>query len=440
MKMIARCKARGIPVIVCTPPANERDLAPLGIPDVTGISTAERKELESQLQLASDLMTADPEAAASAARRAIALALDHAGAHYQLGRALFEQGRFDQSAAEFRSALDLDTMPWRPPSGSVAAIRTAAERGGVPVCDLERVFRAASPGGSVGWELMADHVHPSLRGQYEIARALIATLEGIPGPVGVAPGATGAIPGFAELTSALGDNPYERFAASCAMRRLAETPLFRATNPGFFERHDAICREVESGADAAVLEQIRRWQDPATHAAEIRSISGMIGYALLNTGRAVEAEQAFKAAAGSVTPYGSRELEYRYMTLVCRQMSAGKVMEADRAEALRAIGRGRAILSLGPSKTGATELYVGLLLQLCGDFAGSIPLLEVAHDRLQGPSRLAPAEALAAAYVRAGRVDHAAALLDAGIGAGGVSAGEYRKIRQRILPRREGGG
>jgi hypothetical protein len=116
-------------------------------------------------------------------------------------------------------------------------------------------------------------------------------------------------------------------------------------------------------------------------------------------------------------------------------MSAGKVMEADRAEALRAIGRGRAILSLGPSKTGATELYVGLLLQLCGDFAGSVPLLEVAYERMQGPSRLTPAEALAAAYVRAGRADKAAALLDAGIGAGGASAGEYRKIRLRILPR-----
>ena len=31
--------------------------------------------------------------------------------------------------------------------------------------DLQKAFREASAGGCVGWELMDDHVHPSLLGQ-----------------------------------------------------------------------------------------------------------------------------------------------------------------------------------------------------------------------------------------------------------------------------------
>lgn len=433
--MVAACARRRVPVIVCTPPANERDLAPLGAADLSALSEAQRCEVERLLGETRVLLPTDPAGAEAAARGVIGLVPNHATAHHLLGTALLGRERLEESAEAFRLAVDLDPMPWRPPSSSVEAIRRAAAKGGAVLCDLQRAFREASPGGSVGWELMDDHVHASLLGQYLIARSIVRALEGVPGELGLASGESGAVADADAMLARLGDNPYERFAAAFAMRRLAGIPFFRDTNPGFFARNDAVCRAVEASADAAVREQMNRWQEPATHTSIVRPISGMVGHAMFGTGRAAEAEPLFRVAAASVTPWGSWELEYRYMELLCRRAAGGELSESDAADVRAALERGRAILSLGESRTGATELYTGLLHQLVGQFAESVPLLETASRRLEGPNRLAPDEALVQALVRTGRTSEAAALIESRVSEGGALAPAYRRIGQRALGR-----
>ena len=72
-------------------------------------------------------------------------------------------------------------MPWRPPTTSLDAIKQAAEENGVPLCDVPTHLRRVSSSAGIGWELMDDHVHPSLKGQYELARALTIALQSLPG-------------------------------------------------------------------------------------------------------------------------------------------------------------------------------------------------------------------------------------------------------------------
>lgn len=447
--MADRCRDRGAPLIVCTPPANERGLAPLGRPDLSGRHESARGEIERDLAAAVAALPNDPVAAESAARRALARAPDHATAHHVLARALLAQGR--DAASEFRAALDLDPMPWRPPSASVQAIRdavrgraaagTGTSAPAVTLCDLERVFRDASPGGSVGWELMDDHVHASLAGQALIARALLRTVESEPGllrgRLRVAPGAAGAIDEPTLLARA-GDNPYDRYAAAWAMAKLARVPFFRDTNPEFLARHERTTREVEAASAPPVLAALRLWQDPATHrgaGGEVRPIGGLVGHALHESGHDAQAEPLFRVAADSVTPLGSWEVEYRCMALLCRRGAKGTLDEADRTEALDAARRAGLVLKLGASKTGATEYYLGLLRQVRGEYAESIAPLEAACEKLPISKRPGPAAALADSFVRTGRPDKAAAFLDAQINAAAGdtrTANELRALRRRI--------
>src|SRR6185369_14601496 len=110
-------------------------------------------------------------------------------AHYLYGRALLDVDEPGRAQNEFQAAIDLDPMPWRPPSKSIQAIRNAVAQHGGVLCDVQQAFRAASPGQCIGWELMDDHVHPSLMGQALMARAIATSLTMIEGPLNVPPSA-----------------------------------------------------------------------------------------------------------------------------------------------------------------------------------------------------------------------------------------------------------
>ena len=67
-------------------------------------------------------------------------------------------------------------MPWRATSALQKALRQAVRERVAQLCDAEDAFRSKSPGGAVGWELLDDHVHPSLQGQALIARTIVESL------------------------------------------------------------------------------------------------------------------------------------------------------------------------------------------------------------------------------------------------------------------------
>ena len=431
-QMIERCKARNVPILVCTLACNERDLAPLGTCDLSSLPPADQQRVAELLATAAERMSGSTAAAIEPLTAALRLAPHHARAHYLLGQALFASGRPEEAAAEFHAAVDLDPMPWRPPDSCIAAIRQAATEHGAVLCDVQQAFREASPGGCIGWELMDDHVHPSLAGQALLARAVVKTLTGMPGPLAVSPAAYQALPSTDEYALRLGDNPYDRYAAAHTLRVLCNIPFFRETNPGAFERHNRVVTELELAMPAPVREAARDWQKPATHAGAQRPISGIIARVLMRTQQYSEAERLLRVAQRCVPLYSSWNLEYVYFMLACREKMQTTLNDEDRRIAADAIERGRFLLQLGRSESGMAERYVGRMHQLRGEFAEAIPLLLAARKKVSGMDLVATDAALIDAYVKTGDVARARALATDGIEHSGEFAEQYRRFLTTI--------
>jgi tetratricopeptide (TPR) repeat protein len=388
-RMLDTVAAAGVPAVVCTTAANEAGLAPLGTGD------------------------------AAAARFAEATRLAAAG---------------DRAAARgaFLEARDLDTMPWRPVAATEAAIRRAAETRDVVFCDVAEVFRGLSPEGATGWDLLDDHVHPSLRGQAEIARAVVATMADLPERLRVDPARAAALADWRAYAERLGTNAYDDYRVNHTLRTLFGVPFMKRTNAAAHARFEAACRDAEARMTPAVREAAREWQSMRPHAGGLRPITGMVAKALMRENRIAEAERLYSIARTQVPDYTSWYLEYVYFSLACRERIAGGLTEAERDEAIAAIAQGEFLLRRGYSQTGMAERYVGRLHQLTGEWAEAIPFLEAARGRLVNEDRVACDQALVLSLVKSGSQAAAEALVADGEANAGRFAPLYGRMRASL--------
>jgi lysophospholipase L1-like esterase len=395
-RIIDAASGAGVPVIACTTASNESGLAPLGDgPDAP---------------------------AAFAEGRAHAAAGDRAAARMA-----------------FLRARDLDTMPWRPTSGTEDAIRAAATDGGAALCDIADRFRSMTTEAATGWDLLDDHVHLSVRGQAEAARAILDTLAGLPGLPGVTPERLAALPGWEVYAQRLGANPWDDYRVHHTLRVLFGVPFMKRSNREAFERFDQLCREAEARMSPAELGAAREWQTSTPHAGGMRPITGMVARVLLREGRAGDAAPLYAIAARQVPRYTSWQLEYTYFLLACRERVAGALTEEERAAAAEAIADGRFLLQFGHSSTGLTERYVGRLHQLRGEWAEAIPYLLDARPRMAAEDLVACDQALITSYLRCGRTADARALAERGIRESGRFAGVYRQLLEQVMRAGAGG-
>lgn len=438
--LIDRCKARGVPVVVCPPPCNEAGLAPLGTPDDTDVPESARAQVAEWLATAAAALDHHDHEVAIASLDAVAeLNPNDARMWYLRGRALGDRGDADGAAAAYRAAVDFDPMPWRPPSASVDAVRQAARKHGAVLCDLPTIFRAASPGGAVGWDLMADHVHPTVRGEALISRSIVRVMDQLPVPVRVAPETAAALAPDETYAERLCLSVYDEYAAAHAMRTLGKIPFFAQSNPGFYERFDSQCREIEAGSPAPVVAELHAWQDPASHKGEWRPVTGMVAQAVFGQGDYARAEPLFDGARRAVTPYGSWELQYTAFMLICRAQLQGGLTEQDRAIALDEIERGRFVIRNGWSTTGAAERYTGEMLSLVGNHDQAIATLLAGRAKLPQAAQVAVDGDLVRSYLAIGRFDEADAVARAGIDAAGRYAPYYLQMAEQVRAAKGGG-
>jgi hypothetical protein len=384
-RMLDTVAAAGVPAVVCTTAANEAGLAPLGTGD------------------------------AAAARFAEATRLAAAG---------------DRAAARgaFHEARDLDTIPWRPVAATEAAIRRAAETRDVVFCDVAEVFRGLSPAGATGWDLLDDHVHLTLRGQAEVARAVVGTLAALPAAVRVEPASAAALPDWKAYAERLGTNEWDDYRVNHTLRILFGVPFMKRSNQAAWARFETACREFEAGLSPSLRDAAREWQSMRPHAGGLRPITGMIARVMMREKKVADAEKLYGIAKTQVPDYTSWYLEYVYFQLACREKLAGSLTDADRAEAAAAIGQGKFLLRSGYSQTGLTERYVGRLHQLRGEWPESIPFLEAARTRLVNEDRVACDQALVLSYAKAGDRAAAERLIADGIANSGRFAPLYRQM------------
>ena len=430
--MIDRCHARGVPVVICTEPSNERDLAPIGTEKLGQLGTAKEAEVERLLTGGMELSTQSPTQAIVSLNAALAIYPDHARAHFHLGKALAAAGHELEAVKHFARARDLDALPWRTPDSSQAAIVRATEVHGAPVCDLEKIFRRASPGGAIGWELMDDHVHPTLAGQALMARAWVESLTHMEGKVQVATNVFARLASDEEYARRLGDNPLDRYTVAHTMRVIFDIPFMRQNNPGAYARFNQLANEIEGAYPPEVVEVMREWQTAKPHAGGKRPLTGMAARVLMRQGKFAEALELLGIAQQSVPAYTSWHMEYVYFALACQEKLHGTLSEVQKAEALDEIKQGEFLLRNGFSDSGLAERYVARLHQLRGEFAEAIPFLNVSRQKLGGMDLVAADEALVVSYINTGDFAAARALANTGVEHSGNFAKFYRRMLEAI--------
>jgi tetratricopeptide (TPR) repeat protein len=131
-RLLAKYRAAGIPVFIGTLASNERDQPPFA----SGTDPA-----------------------------------DSALARFEQARALDAAGDHAAARIEYLAAKDRDELRFRAPESFNDLIRTAAQRQGATVVDVQGALAAASRNGIIGAELMLEHVHPNVEGYFHLATA-----------------------------------------------------------------------------------------------------------------------------------------------------------------------------------------------------------------------------------------------------------------------------
>ncbi len=185
-EVVAAAKAADVPILLCTMPRNARRFAP--IRSVFSESVRGNAELRARWESlygrarAALDSTPDPEMARRAAallREAETIDATPARLHYAMGEAMERAGDLEGARAAFLRAVDLDAFPMRTQSWADAVIREVAAAERVPLVDVRAVFDGAGPYGLAGDELIYDNVHPTFRGHYVVADAMLKALVGV---------------------------------------------------------------------------------------------------------------------------------------------------------------------------------------------------------------------------------------------------------------------
>ncbi len=168
--------ARGIPVVLCTAPANLLDWPPV----YRGVAWASANpDHDADIARIEGLLAAgDPNGALAAAEATVAAHGPDAMMSWLSGQALAELGQTDEARDALHLSVELDPYPWRVLPEFNERIREMGSRPGVHLVDVERTFEEASENGLVGFDLVSDNCHPTPLGNAIAALAIAATMSG----------------------------------------------------------------------------------------------------------------------------------------------------------------------------------------------------------------------------------------------------------------------
>ena len=357
-ELLARYRARGIPVFIGTLASNERDQRPfIGGPAAGANAGAWRRSYQAGLVALARGDSGGAERALEAAVRADSSAAD---AFYALARLVDARGDTARARTYYRPAKDRDELRFRAPEAMNQVIREVAARRGATVVETQRALERAAPGGIVGRTLMLEHLHPNLEGYFVIADAFYEALR----QRGLIGRWTGAVPAararrdllVTSVDSLTGLLRTDRLVSGWPFqpKGVSKTPIVDTLRPK---------TPVEQLAQGVVLGSLS-WPD---------AMERLRGY----YERTGEYEQATRVALAMAQ-------EYRY--------SAQPYMEAGRIAVLRhryddAVRYVRAANER--HETPNSVRLIGLLLLRQGDYAAAMPYLRRAAQLAPGEQRMA---------------------------------------------------
>lgn len=366
--VVAFCRARRVPLVLCTVTSNERGFAPARLEPP--LPNGERVRYVDFL--AQGQREHDSSAALTALAQAEVLYADDAYLHFLRGYHLEQLGHGARARAAYVQARELDPRPWRATAALNEVVRRVAAEEGVLLADVEERFRAYSPAAGVGWELMADHLHPAAAGQVLLARAIVAALKGAPAPWQVAPGAADRLAAADEYRRRLGDLPIERLAVLRAMAALLAAPPLDAGNERRVQtlrQQAAVLWDDLSAGEQSGVERWRTGAGPELLALNVAEAC----YAA----REYERARAYYHAARLEEPYtiwGDLWSTLRYVR--CGQLAGDPIGPTERAALSALLDRLR-FLSVAPAfSPGLQDLIRGYAHHLLGEHVRALAALE----------------------------------------------------------------
>ena len=173
-RMAGMCQAHQVPLWLVDPVSNLQNCPPFKSASGDSLSDSQRKQWQRLREEASHSYRPHVLRAIELLEQAAQLDDQHAGVFYDLGKCYLLTGDFDRARSNFLLAKENDICPLRITEPLRAAIRTVAERHGLPVIPVYQAFCEKSRGGIPGDHWMADHVHPSIPGHQFIAELMMS--------------------------------------------------------------------------------------------------------------------------------------------------------------------------------------------------------------------------------------------------------------------------
>ncbi len=293
--LVVAARRLGVPVVVSTLVANERDLAPLA-----SFEEGTTRSIADRLAEAQEAAGGNPRAALEALRRLEREAPRHAGVAFTLARALEAAGDAAAAAERYRRARDLDALPWRASRRQSEVLRQVAARGGAVVADAEARFdEAAKP--VPGWDLFFDHLHPNLRGQALLAETLFGAIVDhrmLP----LAEGAAAPPIDWQQAAGRLGANELEHYRLLGQMGAFFQRGPLAPNNAAAAQHFSAAAQRLLAGSDPLEHAAIERWRAASHDVGHFLPISWFGGVAALAAGETGRAAGYLRSAAAAAPP------------------------------------------------------------------------------------------------------------------------------------------
>ena len=173
--IIRETKEAGVPLVIATLGSNVKDWPPVfrRLPPTfrdTSYESLSAKALD-------DLAAGRVDNARAFSDRMLRQHPADAMGLFVRGRVLLTEGKTAEAYEALTAAKDADPMPWRAVTEFNDAVARVAKADQVSVIALPEAFAFATPGGSPGFELFCDNVHPTPEGNAVVARLLLAEIE-----------------------------------------------------------------------------------------------------------------------------------------------------------------------------------------------------------------------------------------------------------------------
>jgi len=185
-KLILLMKKKRVPLILSTQVSNTANWEPNRsvLDDRGNRATVERLVQEAELHL----QIGNIPAAKESYLKVLESEPRFAWAHKRVGDCLFVEKVFDDARKHYVQARDYDGNPYRAMTRQNDILCDMAAKHGVPLVDAVARFRAQHSHGLVGFNIMLDNCHPTVRGYIVLADAYAEVIEKLlsagPGPRG----------------------------------------------------------------------------------------------------------------------------------------------------------------------------------------------------------------------------------------------------------------